>query len=411
MDTSIIIIILTIIGIVVGVALGFWVSKTFTEKMSAQQIQEANNEAKRIVELAKEEGETKKKEKELAGSETLLKAKSEAERTKAESDKYALQQQRKLEEAERQFKQKEGVLTQKLSTVKIQEEEIGKAKEHLDKQLKITTDKQEQLDKAKEQIDKQKATLDEKINEAEKIRAAVETDYLKQLEKAAAMTAEEAKQQLISQMLNKAEADAMAYIKEVIDDAKLKANKEAKKIIIQTIQRTAAEHTIENTVSVFNLETDDIKGQIIGREGRNIRALEAATGVEIIVDDTPEAIVISGFDPIRREVARLSLQRLVTDGRIHPARIEEVVAKTQKQLEQQIIEIGERTVIDLNIHGLHPDLIKAVGRMRFRSSYGQNLLQHSIETAKLCAIMASELGLGQNNIKLAKRAGLLHDIG
>ncbi len=390
MDTSIITIILTIIGIVVGVALGFWVSKTFTEKMSAQQIQEANNEAKRIVELAKEEGETKKKEKELAGSETLLKAKSEAERTKAESDKYALQQQRKLEEAERQFKQKEGVLTQKLSTVKIQEE---------------------QLDKAKEQIDKQKVTLDEKINEAEKIRAAVETDYLKQLEKAAAMTAEEAKQQLISLMLNKAEADAMAYIKEVIDDAKLKANKEAKKIIIQTIQRTAAEHTIENTVSVFNLETDDIKGQIIGREGRNIRALEAATGVEIIVDDTPEAIVISGFDPIRREVARLSLQRLVTDGRIHPARIEEVVAKTQKQLEQQIIEIGERTVIDLNIHGLHPDLIKAVGRMRFRSSYGQNLLQHSIETAKLCAIMASELGLGQNNIKLAKRAGLLHDIG
>jgi len=256
-------------------------------EMSAQQIQEANNEAKRIVELAKEEGETKKKEKELAGSETLLKAKSEAERTKAESDKYALQQQRKLEEAERQFKQKEGVLTQKLSTVKIQEEEIGKAKEHLDKQLKITTDKQEQLDKAKEQIDKQKATLDEKINEAEKIRAAVETDYLKQLEKAAAMTAEEAKQQLISQMLNKAEADAMAYIKEVIDDAKLKANKEAKKIIIQTIQRTAAEHTIENTVSVFNLESDDVKGQIIGREGRNIRALEAATGVEIIVDDTP----------------------------------------------------------------------------------------------------------------------------
>lgn len=411
MDTSIITIILTIIGIVVGVALGFWVSKTFTEKMSAQQIQEANNEAKRIVELAKEEGETKKKEKELAGSETLLKAKSEAERTKAESDKYALQQQRKLEEAERQFKQKEGALTQKLSTVKIQEEEIGKAKEHLDKQLKITADKQEHLDKAKEQIDKQKVTLDEKINEAEKIRAAVETDYLKQLEKAAAMTAEEAKQQLISLMLNKAEADAMAYIKEVIDDAKLKANKEAKKIIIQTIQRTAAEHTIENTVSVFNLETDDIKGQIIGREGRNIRALEAATGVEIIVDDTPEAIVISGFDPIRREVARLSLQRLVTDGRIHPARIEEVVAKTQKQLEQQIIEIGERTVIDLNIHGLHPDLIKAVGRMRFRSSYGQNLLQHSIETAKLCAIMASELGLGQNNIKLAKRAGLLHDIG
>jgi len=234
---------------------------------------------------------------------------------------------------------------------------------------------------------------------------------MKQLEKAASLTAEEAKQQLINAMIARAESEAMSYIKDIIEEAKMKANKEAKKIIIQTIQRTAAEHTIENTVSVFHLDTDDIKGQIIGREGRNIRALEAATGVEIIVDDTPEAIVISGYDPVRREVARLSLQRLVTDGRIHPARIEEVVAKTQKQIEQQIIEIGERTVIDLNIHGLPPELIRCVGRMRFRSSYGQNLLQHSIETAKLCSIMAAELGLGQSNIKLAKRAGLLHDIG
>lgn len=228
------------------------------------------------------------------------------------------------------------------------------------------------------------------------------------LEKIANLTAEEAKQNLVEALKDEARSKASSYIKDIVDEAKLTATKEAKKVVIETIQRTATENAIENCVSIFNIESDDIKGKIIGREGRNIRALEAATGVEIIVDDTPEAIIISGFDPVRREVARLSLHRLVQDGRIHPARIEEVVAKTFKNIEDEIIEIGERTVIDLGIHGLHPELIKMVGRMRFRSSYGQNLLQHSREVAKLAATMAAELGL---NAKLAKRAGLLHDIG
>jgi ribonuclease Y len=225
------------------------------------------------------------------------------------------------------------------------------------------------------------------------------------------MSEADAKEKLLEAVRAKAETDAMSIVKKTVEQAKLDANKEAKKIVIQSIQRMCAEYTIENTVTVFNLESDDIKGQIIGREGRNIRALEAATGAEIVVDDTPEAIVISSFDPIRRELCRLSLKRLVADGRIHPARIEEVVAKTRKQLEEQIIEIGERTVIELDIHGLDPQLVRMIGRMRFRSSYGQNLLKHSIETANLCAIMAAELGLSRNQTKLAKRAGLLHDLG
>lgn len=402
----------------VATAAGFYIGKTLADKASAANILSAQAEAKKIVALAHEEGETKRKEQVLEGREEMFRVKSETERLKADADKYVLQKQKKLEDAERQFVQKENILNQKMAGHKAKEDEVVRAKENLDKQLKTATEKSEALDKQKADLEKEKIKIDQKIAEAEKIREATEklheaaeVDYMKQLEKAASLTAEEAKQQLINAMIARAESEAMSYIKDIIEEAKMKANKEAKKIIIQTIQRTAAEHTIENTVSVFNLETDDIKGQIIGREGRNIRALEAATGVEIIVDDTPEAIVISGYDPVRREIARLSLQRLVTDGRIHPARIEEVVAKTQKQIEQQIIEIGERTVIDLNIHGLPPELIRCVGRMRFRSSYGQNLLQHSIETAKLCSIMAAELGLGQSNIKLAKRAGLLHDIG
>jgi ribonuclease Y len=233
-------------------------------------------------------------------------------------------------------------------------------------------------------------------------------EHIRRLEKIAAMTAEEAKTQLIESLKHEAQTQAMGIQQEIIDEAKLKANKEARKIIIQTIQRTAAEQAIENSITVFNLESDEIKGQIIGREGRNIRAIEAATGVDLIVDDTPEAILLSSFDPLRREIARLSLQRLVADGRIHPARIEEIVEKTKKQLEDQVMEIGERTVIELGIHGLHKELVRIVGKMRFRSSYGQNLLMHSREVANLCAIMASELGL---NVKLAKRAGLLHDIG
>lgn len=266
------------------------------------------------------------------------------------------------------------------------EVEISTLRDNLDKQLKIVQRKKEELDAANE-------------------------ERIKALEKIAQLNQQDAKDQLLEAVRAKSESEVMSIVKDAVTQANLNANKEAKKIIIQTIQRMAAEFTIENTVSVFNLENDDMKGQIIGREGRNIRALEAATGVEIIVDDTPEAIVISSFDPIRREVARLSLQRLVADGRIHPARIEEVVAKVRKQLEEQIIEIGERTVIELDIHGLNPALVRMVGRMRFRSSYGQNLLKHSVETADLCAIMAAELGLNPKQIKMAKRAGLLHDIG
>ena len=411
------IIIIAVLALI-ATAIGFYIGKTLADKASAANIQAAQAEAKKIVSLAYEEGETKRKEQVLEGREESFRIKSETEKLKAEADKYVLQKQKKLEDAERQFSQKENTLNQKIAGHKAKEDEVVKAKENLDKQLKTATEKSEALDKQKTDLEKEKEKIGLKIAEAEKIkeateklREATEVDYMKQLEKAASLTAEEAKQQLINAMIARAESEAMSYIKDIIEEAKMKANKEAKKIIIQTIQRTAAEHTVENTVSVFHLDTDDIKGQIIGREGRNIRALEAATGVEIIVDDTPEAIVISGYDPVRREVARLSLQRLVADGRIHPAHIEEVVAKTQKHIEQQIIEIGERTVIDLNIHGLPPELIRCVGRMRFRSSYGQNLLQHSIETAKLCSIMAAELGLGQSNIKLAKRAGLLHDIG
>jgi ribonuclease Y len=233
-------------------------------------------------------------------------------------------------------------------------------------------------------------------------------EHIRRLEKIAGLTAEEAKSQLVESLKQEAHTQALALQQEIIDEVKLKANKEARKIIIQTIQRTAAEQAIENSITVFNLESDEIKGQIIGREGRNIRAIEAATGVDLIVDDTPEAIILSSFDPLRREIARLSLQRLVTDGRIHPARIEEVVEKTRRQIEEQVIEIGERTVIELGIHGLHKELVRIVGKMRFRSSYGQNLLMHSREVANLCSIMASELGM---NPKLAKRAGLLHDIG
>jgi ribonuclease Y len=264
--------------------------------------------------------------------------------------------------------------------------------------------KDSELDSLKATLEKQMAAVALKKEEAEKAL----NNQVKQLEKIAGLTAEEAKKQLISTLHEEARSEAMSKIKDITDEAKLTASKEAKKIILSTIQRTAAEQAIENAVSVFTIESDELKGRIIGREGRNIRALEAATGVEFIVDDTPEAIILSCFDPIRREVARLAMHRLVTDGRIHPARIEEVVAKTKKQIEEEIVEIGERTCIDLQIHGLHPELIRMVGRMRYRSSYGQNLLMHSREVANLCATMAAEFGL---NVKLAKRAGLLHDIG
>ena len=286
-------------------------------------------------------------------------------------------------EGENRIRQKEQSINQKENNLDRQIKENEAIKENLNRQIELVNIKRTELEKHQE-------------------------EHIRRLEKIAGLTAEEAKTQLVESLKHEAQTAALGMQQEIIDDAKQKANKEARKIIIQTIQRTAAEQAIENAITVFNLESDEIKGQIIGREGRNIRAIEAATGVDLIVDDTPEAIILSSFDPLRREIARLSLQRLVADGRIHPARIEEIVEKTRKQLEEQIAEIGERTVIELGIHGLHKDLVRIVGKMRFRSSYGQNLLMHSREVANLCGVMASELGL---NPKLAKRAGLLHDIG
>ena len=404
MDTLTIGIVSAIGGIVIGFILVNFFSKkksqNHIDEMNAKAdlaIQEARLTAKRLVDDAEVNAEKliskAERENERRKQQKISEAKDNFERLKSnfegEKDKFYS----KLKEREIDVVKKETDLKQALQSIQQQkdnndskETELKAIRENLDTQLKIVGKKKEELDAANE------------------IR-------IKELESISKLSQQEAKEQLIRAMTEKAENEAMSLVKDTIEQAKLTANKEARKIIIQSIQRMGAEITIENTVTVFNLESDDIKGQIIGREGRNIRAIEAATGAEIVVDDTPEAIVISSFDPIRREIARLSLKKRVTDGRIHPARIEEVVAKTKKQIEEQIIEIGERTVIDLDIHGLDPYLIKMVGRMRFRSSYGQNLLKHSIETSNLCSIMASELGLNPKQIKLAKRAGLLHDIG
>src|SRR5258707_912178 len=312
-----------------------------------------------------------------------LEAKEKFVQMQGEQDKQSLDRNRKMSESENRIRQKEQTINQKEGGLEKQIKENDAIKETLNRQIDVVNLKRTELKKHQEA-------------------------HIRRLEKIAGLTAEEAKTQLVESLKNEAQTQALGIQQELIDDARQKANKEARKIIIQSIQRTAAEQAIENSITVFNLESDEIKGQIIGREGRNIRAIEAATGVDLIVDDTPEAIVLSSFDPLRREIARLSLQRLVADGRIHPARIEEVVEKTKRQLDDQVMEIGERTAMELGIHGLHKELIRMVGRMRFRSSYGQNLLMHSRETANLCAIMASELGM---NPKLAKRAGLLHDIG
>ena len=359
-------------GLVIGAALAAVLIKGKHKKL----IEDAENDAERILNEARKEGEAIKRDK-------ILEAKEKFLQKKAEFEEIVNNKNRKLDNREKGLRDREKNISRERENLKQKEEEIEAIRETLTQQLEIVQLKRQELEKQHD-------------------------EHIRKLEKIARITAEEARKDLIEELKEEARTRSMAQIKDIIEEAKLKANKEAKKIIIQAIQRTAAEHTIENTVSVFNLESDDQKGQIIGREGRNIRAIEAATGVEIIVDDTPEAIVISGYDPVRREIARLSLQRLFADGRIHPARIEEVVAKTRKQIDEEIMEIGERTVIELGIHGLHPALVKMVGRMRFRSSYGQNLLQHSRETANLCALMAAELGL---NVKLAKRAGLLHDIG
>jgi ribonucrease Y len=364
-----------IVGLVALVA-GILAGKLIFAKNTERQIEDARQQAKKVLGDAQTTAENLKKEK-------LLEAKEKNVQLKAEHDKEVLEKNRRVNEGEARIKQKEQTINSKLENLDKQAKENDIIKENLNRQIEVVGQKRTELEKHQE-------------------------EHIRRLEKIAGLTAEEARNQLIESLKQEAQTRALALQQEIIDDAKQKANKEARKIIIQSIQRTAAEQAIENSITVFNLESDEIKGQIIGREGRNIRAIEAATGVDLIVDDTPEAIVLSSFDPLRREIARLSLQRLVADGRIHPARIEEIVEKTKKQIEEQVMEIGERTVIELGIHGLHKELVRIVGKMRFRSSYGQNLLMHSREVANLCGIMAAELGM---NPKLAKRAGLLHDIG
>lgn len=356
------------------------------ELVAKRKIDEAETKAEKIMSQAQQNNEQVKLQKIQEAREKYSQMKVEFENYKAEHKVEMKERELAAISAEKDLQSKTKELDSRAESLEMKEADLTVLRENLEVQLKIVAKKKEELDQANE------------------IR-------IKELESVARLTEQEAKDLLMDAIRAKSESEALTIEKEAISNAKLNGNKEAKKIIIQTIQRMAAEYTIENTVSVFTLDSDDIKGQIIGREGRNIRALEAATGAEIVVDDTPESIVISSFDPIRREVARLALKRLVTDGRIHPAKIEEVVAKVKKQLDEQIIEIGEKTVIELNIHGLDAYLIKMVGRMRFRSSYGQNLLKHSMETANLCAVMAAELGLNSKQIKMAKRAGLLHDIG
>jgi ribonuclease Y len=372
MDSNLILILAGIVGIVAG----FGIAKLIEKSNISNLIKNAKKEAASILRDANVEAENIKKDKILQAKEKFIELKSEHEQVILARDK-------KVAEVEKRIRDKESLVSNELSKAKkINDDFEIKAKEY---EQKI------------ELLDKKQAEL-EKMHKSQ----------LEQLETISGLSTEEAKNQLFESLKSEAKSNAMSYIQDTLEEAKLTAQQEAKKIIINTIQRVGTEEAVENCVSVFNIESDDVKGRIIGREGRNIRAIEAATGVEIIVDDTPEAIILSCFDPVRREIARLALHKLVTDGRIHPARIEEVVAKTTKQIDDEIIEVGKRTVIDLGIHGLHPELIKVVGRMKYRSSYGQNLLQHSREVSKLCGIMAAELGL---NVKLAKRAGLLHDIG
>jgi len=369
--------ILIVVGsIVLGIIVGYLIAKLLEKNKASKLIKDAKRTAGTILKEAHSEGETIKKDKILQAKEKFIELKSEHE-------KVILSRDKKMAEAEKRTRDKESQISSELAKNK-------QLNDNLESKIKDYDQRIEYLDKKQSEVER------------------LHKSQVEQLEVISSLSAEDAKEQLIESLKGEAKNDAMAYVQNKMEEAKLTAQQEAKKIIINTIQRVGTEEAIDNCVSVFNIESDDVKGRIIGREGRNIRAIEAATGVEIIVDDTPEAIILSCFDSVRREIARLSLHKLVTDGRIHPARIEEIVNKTQKQIEQEIIEVGKRTVIDLGIHGLHPELIKMVGRMKYRSSYGQNLLQHSREVAKLCGIMAAELGL---NSKLAKRAGLLHDIG
>lgn len=358
-------IIAAIVGLLIGLGGGFVLWQNALKKKSALLIAEASKEAEQI-----------KKDRILEAKEKFLNLKEEHERAVTKRDQ-------KLSERQQSFREKDDRLRQSIQDFKKRERDF---------------------EKEVETFEKKREAVEVKLRELEKLR----DKQIAELEAISGLTEEEAKERMIQALKDKAKLDAQAYVQNTLEEAKLTASQEAKKVVIQTIQRVATENAIENAVSVFNIENDDVKGKIIGREGRNIRAIEAATGVEIIVDDTPEAILLSCFDPVRREIARLSMHKLVSDGRIHPARIEEIVAKTKRQIEEEIVQIGKRTAIDLGIHGLHPELLKIVGRMKYRSSYGQNLLQHSREVANLCAIMASELGL---NAKMAKRAGLLHDIG
>ncbi len=365
-----------IIAAVVGLAVGFAIAKLLEKGRANKTLEAARKEASTILKDARAEGESIKKEK-------IYQAKEKFLELKAAHEKVILGKDKKITEAEKRTRDKESQVSSELARNKKLNERLEASMQDLEKKRTFYERKQDEL---------------EKLHQSQ----------IQQLEVISGLSAEEARGQLLESLKETARADAMAFLQDSLEEAKMTAQQEAKKIIVNTIQRIGTEEAVENCVSVFNLESDDVKGRIIGREGRNIRALEAATGVEIIVDDTPEAIILSCFDSVRREVARLSLHKLVTDGRIHPARIEEVVRKTEKQIDQEILEVGKRTVIDLGIHGLHPELIRMVGRMKYRSSYGQNLLQHSREVAKLCGVMAAELGL---NAKLAKRAGLLHDIG
>ena len=358
-------IIAALVALVIGGAAGYFIFRYVIKGKYNEMIEAANKEA----EVVKEK--------------KLLEVKVKFLNKKAELEKEVQQRNSRIQQNENKLKQREISLNQRQEDLGRRKMEIDQYQQRVDNEKKLLSVKQQELDKMQKQ---EQAKLEE----------------------LSGLSAEEAKQRLIESLKDQAKLDAASYVNEIMDDAKLNANQQAKKIVIQTIQRVATETAIENSVSVFHIDNDEVKGRIIGREGRNIRALEAATGVEIVVDDTPEAIVISAFDPVRREVCRLALHQLVADGRIHPARIEEVVAKVKKQLDNEIIETGKRTAIDLGIHGLHPELIRIIGKMKYRSSYGQNLLQHARETANLCAVMASELGL---NPKKAKRAGLLHDIG
>ena len=358
-------IVTSLVALVIGLVIGYTIFRYVMKSKYNSILKEAQTEAEVI-----------KKNK-------LLEVKEKFLNKKADLEKEVAQRNQRIQQAENKLKQRELVLSQRQEEVQRKRNEADAIKANLENQLVV-------IDKKKEELESLQAQEREK------------------LEAISGLSAEEAKERLVESLKEEAKTQAQSYINDIMDDAKMTANKEAKRIVIQTIQRVATETAIENSVTVFHIDSDEVKGRIIGREGRNIRALEAATGVEIVVDDTPEAIVLSAFDPVRREIARLALHQLVTDGRIHPARIEEVVAKVRKQVEDEIIETGKRTTIDLGIHGLHPELIRLIGKMKYRSSYGQNLLQHARETANLCAIMASELGL---NPKKAKRAGLLHDIG